>query len=280
MPEAAGQATGTVLGDAAYEVTAVRYGTLAANKGEMFHRFETYGEADGPVELAYYFWVARAADRIVLVDTGFDPVAAARRGRDCLVPPLEALSSLGVAPEDVSAVVVTHFHYDHIGNLAAFPGAELILPRRELEFWTGPLARHAQFAAHVEAAEVEWIRRAAEEGRVRTSAGEEQVLPGITVIEVGGHSPGQQLVLVEGEEGRVLLTSDAVHFYEELELHRPFGVIADLEAMYRAYERVEELSREPGTVVVAGHDPAVMQRFTGAGACAEIAVQIDGNDAA
>jgi len=280
MPEAAGQATGTVLGDAAYEVTAVRYGTLAASKGEMFHRFETYGEADGPVELAYYFWVARAEDRIVLIDTGFDPVAAARRGRDCLVPPLDALSSLGVAPEDVSAVVVTHFHYDHIGNLAAFPGAELIVPRRELEFWTGPPARHPQFAAHVEAAEVEWIRRAAEEGRVRTSAGEEQVLPGITAIEVGGHSPGQQMVLVEGEEGRVLLTSDAVHFYEELELRRPFGVIADLEAMYRAYERVVELSREPGTVVVAGHDPAVMQRFTGAGACAEIAVQINGNDAA
>ena len=80
--------------------------------------------------------------------------------------------------------------------------------------------------------------------------------------------------------GRVVLTSDAVHFYEELELDRPFGVIADLEAMYMAFDRVNELAREPGTAVVVGHDPRVMGRFAPAGASAELAVRVDGSDKA
>jgi glyoxylase-like metal-dependent hydrolase (beta-lactamase superfamily II) len=265
---------------AAYEVTAVRYGTLRSSKSELFHRYGSYGEPDAEVEMAYYFWLLRSGAETVLVDTGFDPQVGERRGRTCLVPPLEALDALGVAADSVSTVVITHFHYDHIGNLDGFPSAELVVPRRELEFWSSPLARRAQFAAHVEEPELERVRAAAREGRVRTTEGEEEILPGVTAIEVGGHSPGQQLTLVAGEEGRVLLASDAVHFYEELELDRPFGVIADLGAMYAAYDRIAELAREPGTAVVVGHDPSVMERFSPAGPSAELAVRVNGRDTA
>jgi glyoxylase-like metal-dependent hydrolase (beta-lactamase superfamily II) len=257
-----------------YEVTAIRCGTLRSAKSKLFHRYGTYGEPDAEIEMAYYLWLLRDGERVVLVDTGFDPAVAARRGRTVLVEPIEALRRLDVRAAAVSAVVVTHFHYDHIGNLAAFPAAELIVPRRELDFWTGPLAGRPQFAAHVEAAEIEEIAAAAEEGRVRTTEGEEEILPGVTAIEVGGHSPGQQLTVIAGEGGTVLLTSDAVHFYEELELDRPFAVLADLAAMYAAYDRVSELARG-GAIVVAGHDPAVMERFPPDGAEAGLAVRVD-----
>ena len=86
------------------------------------------------------------AGETIVVDCGFDPEVGARRGRTCLCAPLEALRALGVEPESVSTVVVTHLHYDHIGNLAAFPAATLIVPRRELDFWTGPIAARFQFA--------------------------------------------------------------------------------------------------------------------------------------
>jgi glyoxylase-like metal-dependent hydrolase (beta-lactamase superfamily II) len=69
------------------------------------------------------------------------------------------------------------------------------------------------------------------------------------------------VTVVAGERGDVVLTSDAVHFYEELELDRPFGVVADLEAMYGAYDLVKHLGAEPGATVVPGHDPEVMARF-------------------
>jgi glyoxylase-like metal-dependent hydrolase (beta-lactamase superfamily II) len=176
-------------------------------------------------------------------------------------------------------VIVSHFHYDHVGNLGAYPDAELIVGQTELEFWTGGLARRGQFAPHVDQPDIERIAAAVAAGRARTTRGEEEVLPGVRAIEVGGHSPGQLILVVDGEDGgRVVLTSDAVHFYEEMDTDRPFGVVADLGAMYRAYDTVAELAGDGSTAIVAGHDPAVMERFAGEGEATEFAVRVRGTE--
>lgn len=272
-------ATGSPKGAATYEVTAIRYGSLRSTRNDLYYRWGSYGQPDGELEMAYYFWLLRSAERTVLVDTGFDTEAAARRGRTCLIEPVEALARLGVEPADVSTVIVSHFHYDHVGNLDGYPDAELVVGQTELDFWTGPLARRAQFAPHVDRPDIERIATAVDAGRARTTSGEEEVLPGIRTIEVGGHSPGQLLIVVDGEDGgRVVLTSDAVHFYEEMDEDRPFGVVADLGAMYRAYDTVAELAGGEATAIVAGHDPAVMDRFAGEGDAEEFAVQVRGNE--
>ena len=157
-------------------------------------------------------------------------------------------------------MIVTHLHYDHIGNLAAFPVATLCVPARELEFWTGPMAARFQFASIVEPAEIGFVVAAAAEGRVRTTSGTEEICDGVTAITVGGHSPGQQVIVVEGEGGDVVLASDAAHFSEELELERPFAVVHDLEGMYAAYDLLKGFARA-GAVVVPGHDPDVAARY-------------------
>ena len=242
-----------------YEIHAVRYATLRSRRSELFYRHSSYGEPDAEIDMAYYFWVLRRNGEAILVDTGFDPEVGARRGRTCLVPPLDALRGMGIAPESVSTVVVTHFHYDHVGNLDRFPHAQLIVPATELAFWTGPLAARFQFGSHVEAGEIASIDRAHREGRVRTTDGTEEILDGVTSIQVGGHSPGQQLTVVESARGQVVLASDAVHFYQELELQRPFAVVHDLERMYAAYDLLDGLGGA-GATVVPGHDPAVARR--------------------
>jgi glyoxylase-like metal-dependent hydrolase (beta-lactamase superfamily II) len=243
-----------------YEVHAVRYATLVASRGDLFYRHAAYGEPDSEVEMAYWFWLLRDADDVIVVDCGYDPAAGARRGRTLLCAPIDAMRELGVEPESVSDVVVTHLHYDHIGNLAAFPNATLTVPRRELEFWTSPVASRVQFASHVEPDEIALVRRAVADGRVRLTDGTEQILDGVTAIQIGGHSAGQQVTVVRGRSGDVALASDAVHFYEELELERPFAVMHDLERMYDAYGLLKGLART-GTTVVPGHDPGVQERF-------------------
>jgi glyoxylase-like metal-dependent hydrolase (beta-lactamase superfamily II) len=245
---------------APYEVYAVRYALLRASKAELFYRHQSYREPDSEVEMAYYFWLLRRGGETVVVDCGFAPEVGARRGRTCLQAPLEAFREFGVEPESVTTLVVTHLHYDHIGNLAAFPAATLIVPRRELEFWSGPMAERFQFGSHVEAGEIAYVERAAAEGRVRLTEGSEEILDGVTAIAVGGHSPGQQITVVKSEGGDVLLASDAAHFYEELELERPFAVLHDLEQMYAAYDVLKEFARG-GAAVVPGHDPEVARRY-------------------
>lgn len=229
------------------EILAVRYGTLSATKGELYHRFDSAE----PQSLDYFFWVLRYDDSTVLVDTGFDSGVAARRGRSCLCPPVEALRRLGV--DSVDRVVVTHFHYDHVGNLPAFADAELLVPARELEFWTSPAGRDERFAGHVEAAEIEWIAASG----ARTYSGGDEVAPGVTALALPGHTPGQMGLVTDG----VVLASDAVHFYEELEQRRPFWVFTDLAAMRASYE----VLAATGGVIVPGHDPLVMERFPAAG---------------
>jgi glyoxylase-like metal-dependent hydrolase (beta-lactamase superfamily II) len=256
-------------------VVAVRYATRAATKSRFYLRYESYGEPDAPQSLDYYFWVVGEGPDALVIDTGFDVAAGARRGRTCLCPPREALTLLGVDAQAVARVLVTHFHYDHTGNLDAFPNAELIVPERELRFWTGPLAGRAQFAEIVEAAEIAWLAEAHRQGRVRTIAGRTAVAPGITAIDVGGHSPGQHIVVVETEGGPVVLASDAVHLSEEYERDRPFEIVADLAGMYLAYDLIRELCRTPGAVMVPGHDPEVMARFPRLeGPAGDVAVRI------
>lgn len=245
---------------APWEVLAVRYGSLQSRKSDLIYRYESYGEPDEEVEMAYYFWLLRRDGETVVVDTGFDPQVGERRGRKCICPPLEALRKLGVDPESVETVLITHFHYDHIGNVAAFPRATVVVPRKEFDFWTSSLASRFQFASHVEEDELARLQRLAADGRTRSLGATEEVVDGVTTICVGGHSPGQQVTSVRTNDGIVALASDAVHFYEELELERPFGVIADLAEMYAAYDALKELA-DAGVAVVPGHDPDVLRRY-------------------
>lgn len=223
----------------------------------------------------YFFWVVRSPQRIVLVDCGFSADGGARRNRTMLREPVAALADLGISPAEVAQLIVTHAHYDHAGNLAAFPAAEIIMARREFDFWTGPLASRALFAYSAEPAEIDDLKAAHRAGRITFVTGSHQVADGIELTEVGGHTPGQLMVQVRVAGGQAVLASDALHYYEEADRDRPFAHVADLAAMYRGFEVLRELADRPGTVIVAGHDPEVMRRFPGvAGPGGGLAVRI------
>jgi glyoxylase-like metal-dependent hydrolase (beta-lactamase superfamily II) len=249
-----------------YEVLAIRYGSRPAVKSEVYLNFHLYGEPDDVIGMDYFVWVARNAQRTIVVDTGFSVNAGQRRGRPMVVTPVAALAGLGIDPKAVTQVVATHGHYDHIGNLRAFPAAEVIMTRREYEFWTGPLGTRGHFAWTAEPRDVGDLRRIAAEGRLTLFEDSYSPAPGIDLLEVGGHTPGQAVAAAATADGQAVIASDAVHYYEELERDRPFAVVADLPQMYRAYDQLRELASQAGTEIVAGHDPAVCTRFPGRGA--------------
>ena len=90
--------------------------------------------------------------------------------------------------------------------------------------------------------------------------GDREVLPGLRLHRVGGHTAGLQIVSVETSRGRVVLTSDAAHFYRNVERRQPVQIITNLPEMYAAFETIDALA---GTerLVVTGHDPQVAERF-------------------
>jgi glyoxylase-like metal-dependent hydrolase (beta-lactamase superfamily II) len=244
-----------------WEAYALRYGTRTSKVSNELYRFDLLGEQDSPQQMDYYFWVLRRGSRVVLVDCGFDRERGRSKGREQSTSPADLLGRLDIRPADVEHVVVSHLHYDHVGNIAMFPEATVSMAREEHDFWTGPFGDRRLMRALVIPEEVREVRRVASEGRLRLVDGSAELFPGLSVTTVGGHTPGQAVVTAEVATGRVVLASDAIHYYRQLELDWPFRLFADLESSYRAFDLLRVLQRAPGTAVVAGHDPLVAQRF-------------------
>src|ERR1700743_1452712 len=244
------------------EVLAVKYGHRVTTRAESYLNFHLYGEPDADLDIDYYFWVIRGGRGVFLVDAGFAPEVGDRRGRAHYTTPAQALPGLGIAPEDVTAVVITHAHWDHTGNVHQFPHAQVVMTEAEYALRTSPRRPRTPSAAHSEPREIEYLRRARAQDRLTLFAGQHALAPGIELTEVGGHTPGQLIALVTTPGGgTAVLASAALHFYEEVERDRPFAILADLPAMYRAYDTLAQLATQPGTRLVAGHDPEVRARF-------------------
>jgi glyoxylase-like metal-dependent hydrolase (beta-lactamase superfamily II) len=215
---------------------------------------------DGPRPIFYYIWVLRNDDRVIVVDTGFDAERAERRKREFLRCPTDGLRMLGIQPETVETVIVTHLHYDHAGNLDKFPNARFVLQDEEMRYATGRAMRFKQMRAPFELEDVLAMVRHNYADRLRFVSGSEELAPGVTVHHVPGHTRGLQAVTVETSRGRMCLASDAAHFFDNIALESPFPVIADVAATLDGQERVQRLAGGPD-LMIPGHDPAVMDLF-------------------
>lgn len=244
-------------------VSILKYGTRRGRKSEVYLNWNIYGRNDEPIGMDYFVWLIETPSERIVVDTGFSKAGGENRQRTFLAQPIEALAVLGVDPEDAPEVLVTHAHYDHIGNLNAFPKSRVTIAQAEWEFWTSGMENRAQFHHSVEDAELDELRRVESQGRLRTFREVIEIAPGVRMRKVGGHTPGQSIVMVDTADGTVALASDAVHYYEEYEEDFPFAFVADLPAMYAGFDLLHEMERN-GEVehVVSGHDPDTLSRFT------------------
>lgn len=244
------------------EVIVVRYGTRQTTKSECYYNFRAYREPDAEITMDYFFWIFRNDAQVIVIDTGFSPEAAIARKRQPVVKPADALARLGIDPAEVKLLVLTHAHYDHAGNLGLYPNAEIVMSRREFEFWGTDMGKRPQYAHHIDPLDIERIQALADAGRITfLDEPRNTLIPGIELHELGGHTPGQLALVVEMPEGPVILASDAVHYYDEFEQDRPFAVLDSLADMYKGYEQIREWMQRPGALMIPGHDPDVMNRF-------------------
>jgi glyoxylase-like metal-dependent hydrolase (beta-lactamase superfamily II) len=240
-----------------FEVYAVRYATREAQRDEHFYGHDPH---DGPMPMDYFVWAAVSPEHTVVVDVGCTAEVAARRGRKHLRHPAEGLEALGIDCARVPYVVLTHLHYDHAGNLGEFPASTFVVQEEEMAFWTGRYAGREQFRTLVETDDVLYLVQENFRGRLLFVAGSREIVPGIEVHRVGGHSAGLQVVRVKTGWGNVVLASDATHFYANIEGDHPYSIVSDLAQMYGAFDLVLSLADSPAHLV-PGHDPLVMERF-------------------
>jgi glyoxylase-like metal-dependent hydrolase (beta-lactamase superfamily II) len=240
-----------------YEVYALRYAHREARRAEHFIGGDPH---DAPMPMDYFLWVIRGAGRVVVVDCGFNAEVAAKRGRTLLQTPTEALRLLDIDPDAVPDLVLTHLHYDHVGNLDLFPSATFHLQEPELLFAVGRHMRRPFLRAVFEVDDVVGLVRLNYAGRVRLHNGVVELYPGITLHPAPGHSAGLQFVQVSTGRGRVVLASDASHFYENMETGRPFPIVVSTADTLDSYD-LAQAAASSRDHVIPGHDPLVMRRY-------------------
>jgi glyoxylase-like metal-dependent hydrolase (beta-lactamase superfamily II) len=255
-----------------YEVYAVKYAHHPRRAAENFLGGDPH---DGPMPLDYFVWLVRGGGRELVVDTGFSAAVAAKRGRQHLRCPAQALALVGVEAARVRDVVITHLHYDHVGNFELFPAAMLHLQDLEMRYATGRYMGHECFRAAYEVEDVVGMVRRVYDGRVRFHDGDAELFPGVSLHRIGGHTMGLQAVRVITRRGAVVLASDATHLYANIEQARPFPIVWSVADMVEGYRRLRELAASPAHII-PGHDPLVLERYPApAEALAGIVARLD-----
>ncbi len=213
-----------------------------------------------PVPLHFFVWCARSAERVVLVDAGADEACTRARGHIFERCPTEALAALGVRAGDVTDLVLTHLHWDHAGNIARFPNARIYVHEAEAAYATGHSIAHPYLRRPYDAGQVQSFVGALYEGRVTITGNEHTVAPDVTTRHVGGHTPGTQVVQVATRRGNVVLASDAVHYYANIEYGVPFPVVVHVDDYLEAPAVVHVLASSDEHVI-SGHDPIVSASY-------------------
>lgn len=244
-----------------YEVYGLRYATTSPERSRRENFLPGMDIHDGSMPLDYYVWVIRGNGLEIVVDTGFSPDQAQKRGRMLLANPADMLRRIGIEAAHVKTVVLTHLHYDHAGTLGDFPSAQFHLQDAEMVYATGRSMCHTCLSAPFHVEDVLDAVRLVYGGRITFHNGDSTLAPGITLHRIGGHTGGLQVVRIATERGPLVLASDAFHFSENRTRRAPFPLVYNVGEMLEGFVRCEELAEGNPDLLIPGHDPEVRHRW-------------------
>ncbi len=242
----------------AYEVYAVRYGTLP-----NFRVSSLIAGADPSrrLDIAMMVWLLKGPNgRNVLVDAGFYREKFINQGHPTdFTRPSEAVARAGVKPEDITDVIVSHVHWDHLDGIDLFPKARVWIQREEFEHHLDSTGKVKDRA--IDAADATILAGIAREGRLMLVDGDDrEIIPGIRVYTGGKHTFASQLATVKTASGTVVIASDNLYLYENLARHVPIAQTLDTASNLRTQARMTTLASDQ-RFKIPGHDPEVFVRF-------------------
>ena len=251
-----------------YSIQAIRYASaedevaglvMGAPKGEK-------------ITIAMVVWLICGGGHNILFDSGYhrDTFLKYFPSTEYLRPD-EAVKLAGVQPEEITDIVVSHAHWDHMGGIDLFPKATVWIQKEEFRYYTGDAWQPGGNHGGIDPEDVRQLVKLNTEGRVRLVDGDKvEIFPGIRAYTGARHTYASQYLGVEGNPPFVL-ASDNCYLYRNLAEHKASATFseADRAANINNQARMIELAGSAERVV-PGHDMLQFQKFPTQGRVAKI----------
>ncbi len=233
-------------------------GSLASFDKSIFTLLRNQGTK---VDFPCIGWLISGGEKPVLVDTGpCDPDWASQYYRPVKKTAsqhtVQALNTLGISPEDIGIVILTHLHWDHSYNLEHFSRATFVVQRSEMEYAVSPLPTDRRpYTIGIPGVQPPWMKVF---GKIKATDGDQEIVPGIRVLHLPGHTPGCQAVVADTSDGPWVIAGDNIPLYDNWEGdgsvdHIPSGVFQNLYDCFRSFGKLEKY----GNRILPSHDEKV-----------------------
>ena len=243
-----------------YEVYALSYG--------VYPNFPVSGliagaDKDRKINLQMMVWLLKGLNgKNILVDTGcYHESVIKGKGITNLIKASDAIAKVRLAATDITDVVITHMHWDHADGMDLFPNAKIWIQKDEYAYYTGAAWQPGGKHGGVEPDDVLTLVKLNTAGKVSLVDGDNvEIIDGIKVYTGGRHTYASQYVSVRTTSGTVVIASDNMYLYENLEKHAAIAQTFDAESNLKAQDRMKQIASRPD-LIVPGHDPLVFVKF-------------------
>lgn len=238
------------------KVWCLRYATAPSAPLSVVH---AGAPPDAKLDLPFAMCVAKSDRHVVVLDAGFvDPALGKPFGATGWTEYATLLGEIGLTPDAVDFVTISHMHFDHAGGTSRFPKAQFIVQRRELEYAAGALPHNSAAKGAFVAADVLALVQLNWQGRVLLVDGDvEAVVPGVDVYLTPGHTAGTMTVCLATVKGRVCYSSDAVYTYRNIEEDIPLGLALNAGEAVESFKKIRHILR--GGLLIPGHEPRIFE---------------------
>jgi glyoxylase-like metal-dependent hydrolase (beta-lactamase superfamily II) len=226
-------------------------------------------EQDFTVKL--YIWAAinKKSGEVTLIDTGCAPALGeifrkANEPDAFYTAPWDLVTRLGVKPEQVTRVIITHMHSDHCNGMlefpTRFPKAQFFVQKREVNFWAyDPMVQKPSFKQFLNQPGVDAVVAMTKTARMTVLDGDQFVGPEIECLLAPGHTPGLQAVVLPTAKGTTIVASDLGHIFRTFSEDRVSGIIGDIRPWHDSIDKIK--NRAPLANIFPGHDDKMATDF-------------------
>jgi glyoxylase-like metal-dependent hydrolase (beta-lactamase superfamily II) len=243
-----------------YEVYALSYGVFP---NYSVSSLVAGADKNRKVDLQMMIWLIKGpGGKNILVDTGcYHDKFVKGLGIKNFIKPSDTLAKLGLSPQDITDVIISHMHWDHADGMDLFPNAKIWIQKDEYIYYTGAAWQPDGKAGGIDPDDVLTLVKLNIEHKVNLVDGDSrQIIDGITVYTGGRHTFASQYVGVRTASGTVVIASDNMYLYENLQKHAPIAQTFDADSNLKAQDRMKQIASRPD-LIVPGHDPEVFIRF-------------------